>query len=452
MKSFGLSRTTPLLAALTMVGAAAQPPARPPGAVTHAQQVSAIRAAARAIAGDSGYEALLAAAGQTRRVMLGEQTHGTHEFYRERGRLTERLIRDHGFNAVAIEGDWSPTWRVNQYVRGLGSDRSAEQALGGYGKFPRWMWRNAEFRDFVERLRALNLSRPPAERVGLYGMDVYDLFDAADAAIAYLQRSDPAAAARARQHYRCFARYDRDPQAYGQATRLARRSCQTQAAAVLDEVRRLPRPSDPQGAEQHFGAIRSAASVAAGEEYFRTLYSGAYAWNARDQQMERNVEAIAAHAQALSGRPGKVVVWSHNSHTGDARATSAARRGELNLGQLMRQRHGDQALLVGFFTHSGTVMAATEWDFPGRRFEVMRSLPHSHGMLFHDTGIPAFALMLRGQPALRAALSAPMLQRAIGVIYRSHLERSSHYFEANLPQQFDAAVFFDRTQAVTPVR
>jgi erythromycin esterase-like protein len=432
----------------TPAGAAAEasaPVAAPSGAE------AALRAAARPVTGaESDYADLLAAAGKAKRVLLGESTHGTHEYYRERARLSERLIRDHGVNAIAIEGDWSPTWRVNQYVRGLGNDRSAEEAMRGYTRFPRWMWSNAEFRAFVERLRALNMERPPEQRVGLYGMDVYDLHDAADAVVAYLRSVDREAARRAEKSYDCFDRY-KSTHDYGQST-LRGTSCAKQAEAALAEVRRVPRPNDAAGAERHFAAVRSAASVRGAEEYFRTAYAGSLAWNVRDQRMAENVEEIAEHLEALTGKPGKVVMWSHNTHSGDARATFAANRGELNLGQLMRQRHGDAAFLVGFFSYTGTVLAAPEWDEPGRVYDMRPAFPGSYSALFHALGLPAFSLVIRGNAEAKRLLGRPMLERAIGVVYLPHSERQSHYFEAELAEQFDAAIYFDRSKAVTPLK
>lgn len=408
--------------------------------------------AARPVAGGADdYRDILAEAGRSRRVLLGESTHGTHEYYRERARITERLIREHGFNAVAIEGDWTPVRRLNDYVRGLGSDRSAAEAMRGLTRFPEWMWRNAEFRDFVERLRALNMERPAEQRVGLYGMDVYDLYEAADAAVAYLRGAEPAAAKRAEAQYRCFGRFNRETHAYGEATRRGT-SCQRQAEAVLAQLRRMPRPKQTEAAERHFAALRSAASLAAAEAYFRTVYTGSLAWNVRDQRMAENVEEIAAHLGAVSGRPGKVVMWSHNTHSGDARATFAANRGELNLGQLMRQRHGRDAFLVGFFSHEGTVFAAPEWDRPGRVYEMRPALAGSYSALFRQMSMPAFSLLIRGNDEAARLLKGPMLERAIGVVYAPQSERMSHYFDASLADQFDAAIYFDRSKAVTPLR
>lgn len=444
------------LLALSACAAADPAPAQPrndrPAAPAREAAASAWARSAVPVTGAANdHDALIAAIGDANFVLLGESTHGTHEFYRERARISERLVRERGVGAIAIEGDWSAARRVNAYVRGLGSDRDAAQALAGFTNFPQWMWPNADFAAFIERLRAYNTTQPAELRVGVYGMDVYDLFDAADAVLAYLGKADPAAAARARTTYRCFASYGRDTHAYGEAARRASRSCQEEAAAVEAEVRRLPRSADPVAAEAHFAAVRAAASVAAAEAYFRTVYAGSMAWNVRDQQMARNVEEIARHVAALSGREPRVVVWGHNTHSGDARATFAANRGELNLGQLLRQRHGQDAFLVGFLTYGGKVFAAPEWDAPGRVWELRPALPESYAGLFHQSGLPAFSLVLRGNAAASKELGSERLERAVGVIYAPETERQSHYFEARLADQFDAILYFDQSRPVVPL-
>ncbi len=436
-------------------GSVATPPSTgTPAPTTSGGPLAALQAAARPISGsEQDYAELLAAAAPARRVLLGESTHGTSEYYRQRGRISERLVREQGAGAITIEGDWSATFRVNLYVRGLGGDRSATEALQGYaGRFPRWMWRNAEFRDFVERLRGINLARPVQQRVGIYGMDVYDLYDAADYVVSYLQTRDPAAATRVGQLYSCFSPYNRSTEGYGQAVMRQADTCREEAEAALAELARTARPTDPEQAEYHFGAVRSAASVVAAEEYLRIAYSnGANSWNARDRRMEEAVESVAAHAQALSGQAGKTVSWSHNTHTGNAAATTLASQGQLSLGQLMRERHGQAALLVGFFSYSGTVFAASRWGAEGQVFAMRPALAASHSGLFHQVGVPAFSLLLRGNAALASALASSTQQRAIGVVYSPETEAQSHYLQARLPEQFDAAIFFDQSAAVTPL-
>ena len=409
------------------------------------------RIAQATVPADAGHDRLIQALGDARFVLLGESTHGTLEFYRERGRISQRLAAERGFGAVLIEADWTPAFRVNRYVRGLGSDRSATEALSSFENFPRWMWRNEQFRDFVEALRSWNLTQPPERRVGIYGHDVYDLFNAADTVIAYLRRTDPAAATRVERHYGCFAAARRDNQRYGEQSR--RRPCREDAEAALAEIQRLPSPQGMEAAEEHFGAVRSAASVVAAEEYFRESYSGSDSWNARDRRMAANIEATAYHVGRLRGDGrGRVVAWAHNSHVGDARATDVVRMGQITLGQAMRERHGQSVWLVGFLSYTGRVFAAPEWGEPGRVYEKRDAIRGSHSQLFHDLGLPDFLLLLRGNAALAEELRAPRPQRMIGVVYARDTERMSHYVEARLPEQFDALFFFDATQAVMPLR
>jgi len=401
------------------------------------------------------YDALMALVGDARVVLLGESTHGTHEYYRERMRITQRLVEEKGFNAVAIEGDWPESYRVNEYVRGLGTDESAEQVLSGYTRFPSWMWNNTDVRDLVSWLRTHNDAQPVAGDVGFYGLDVYSLFGSADAVVRYLSTVDPAAAERARTRYACFNPYRADPQHYGAAAVSPGASCRTQAAEELAELtqRAATRPADPVQAELLFSALRNAHSVANAEEYFRTLYEGGTStWNLRDQHMAEAVDALDQHLSAAAGKPAKVVVWAHNTHAGDARVTQVGEAGEHNVGQLMRQRHGEEAVLVGFLSYTGTVFAAPDWDRPGRVYDMLPALPGSYSDVLHAAQPNEFLLVLRGAAErLGSQLGEPRLERAIGVVYRPETERQSHYFLARLSRQFDAAVFFDTTSAVRPL-
>lgn len=389
---------------------------------------------------------LLAAVGEARVVLLGEQTHGTREFYQERARITLRLVREKAFGAVALEADAPDAERVNAYVRGLGSDRSAQEALGDFRRFPRWMWANAEFASFIEELRRENLARPEGERVGVYGLDVYNLYGSMDAVVAGLQANDPALAARVRQHYRCFEPYARNEDRYGRAARRADRSCEAGAKAALELVRGRARAAGGDGS--WFGLARHAGAVAGAEAYFRATHAGAYAWNVRDRRMAEAVEELTGQL-ASTGRPPKVVVWAHNTHVGDARATEMANRGELNLGQLMRQAHGEAAFLTGFLTSRGKVLAAPQWDARGRVYSLRAALPESDAGVLEAAGLSRNLMVLRGAAA--DALRGARPQRAVGVIYLPAEERSAHYFQAELTRQFDAVLFIEQTGAVTPL-
>jgi erythromycin esterase-like protein len=448
-------RTSGALALLLAAGCGSAPSPRRDGAPPSAV-VMAVREAAHPVAGTpADYDPLMAMIGDARFVLLGEATHGTHEFYRERARITQRLIEEKGFTAVAVEGDWPDTDRVNQYVRGHGGGTTAEEALSGYTRFPAWMWRNTDVRDLVGWLRSYNDPRPTEGDVGIYGLDVYSLYTSADAVAGYLSRLDPAAAGRVREHYACFERYRPDPQRYGAAAGASvSSSCERPAAAALDELRQraATRPADPAQAEALFSALRNAHAVVNAEEYYRTLYAGGVStWNIRDRRMAETLDALEEHLLAATGRPAKIVVWAHNTHVGDARHTEAGEQGELNVGQLMRDRHGAAAVLVGFHTYTGQVFAAPDWDERGRVYDVRPALGGSFSDVFHAAGAGDFLLVLRDGGGVAEELAAPRLQRAIGVIYRPRTERQSHYFTARLSRQFDAVVFMDTTTAVTPL-
>jgi len=420
--------------------------------------VDAIRREAHPLTGDPrDYDALLAMVGDARIVLLGEASHGTHEFYRERARITKRLIAEHGFTAVAIEGDWPDAYRVNRYIRGGREDRDAEEALGGFKRFPTWMWRNADVLDFVGWLRAHNDGvHHTARKVGFYGLDLYSLGASMDAVIAYLDEQDPDAAKRARARYECLAPYAGESADYGRAV-LAGVSepCRRRAIEQLVELRRhageyLLRDGLVAEDEQFF-AEQNAAIVTDAEEYYRTMFGDrAGSWNLRDRHMADTLDHLVAHLDRHGGT-ARVVVWAHNSHVGDARSTEMGQRGELNIGQLMRERHGHDSVNVGFTTYTGTVTAATDWDAPAERKHVRRALPDSYEALLHATRLPAFLLCPLAAGQGGQALSEPRLERAIGVIYRPETERQSHYFAASAARQFDALVHIDHTRAVEPL-
>ena len=422
------------------------------------QMIGAIRREAHPLTGDArDYDALLARIGDARIVLLGEASHGTHEFYRERARITTRLIREHGFTAIAIEGDWPDAHRVNRYLRGGREDRDAEEALRGFKRFPTWMWRNAEMLDLVGWLRAHNDGlHPTARKAGVYGLDLYSLAASIQAVTGYLDEHDPEAALRARARYECLQPYAADSAVYGQAV-LAGVSepCRRRVIEQLVELRRAAgeylRHDGLIAEDEQFFAEQNAAVVANAEEYYRTMFGDrAGSWNLRDRHMADTLDHLLAHLDRHGGTT-RAVIWAHNSHVGDARATEMSQRGELNIGQLLRERHGDDVVNVGFTTYTGTVTAASDWDAPAERKHVRRALPDSYEALLHATGIAAFLLCPLPAGDSGHALRDPRLERAIGVIYRPQTERQSHYFAASATRQFDALVHIDHTRAVEPL-
>lgn len=404
------------------------------------------------------YDALLEQIGDARFVLLGEASHGTHEFYRERALITQRLIKECHFTAVAVEADWPDAYRVNRYVCNQSDDENSEQALTGFKRFPTWMWRNTDVVDFVDWLRDHNDGiSPQVPKTGFYGLDLYSMFTSMEEVLHYLDKVDPAAAAQARARYACFDHFDRDSQSYGYATSIGMStSCENavvqQLSELLKQSEKYLQHDGAAASNAFFYAQQNARLVINAEHYYRTMFRGRISsWNLRDSHMTETLEALGQHLLQVNQEQAKIVVWAHNSHLGDARATEAKQRGEWNVGQLVRQLHGGQAFSVGFMTDSGTVTAASGWDEVAERKRVRPALAGSYEALFHQAGMERFMLPLRGKSAATQALMQPHLERAIGVIYAPETERQSHYFYATLPQQFDALLYFDQTHAVKPL-
>jgi erythromycin esterase-like protein len=426
--------------------------------VTELEFIETVQEHLQPLTGDTeDYDRVIEHIGSARFALLGEASHGTHEFYKERAEVTKRLIKKKRFNGVTAEADWPDAYRVHRYVQGLSDDPDAREALGGFRRFPTWMWRNVVLVEFVEWLRGYNDGLPSGEaKVGFYGLDLYSLRASMAAVLEYLKKVDPEAAEQARLRYGCFDYMGDDTQRYGFLAGLGlTKSCEEEAVRellelqqrALDYARRDGRVAE----DDYFDAVQNARVVKNAEAYYRTMFlEDASSWNLRDRHMAETFEALAAH---LSRRtPGaKLVVWAHNSHLGDARATDMSRRGELNVGQLVREHYGRDAVSIGFTTHHGTVTAASKWDGPAERKYVRPALPGSYESAFHDTDIPRFLLTWHETDDLIESLQERRLERAIGVIYRPETERASHYFYARLAGQFDALIHFDETRAVEPL-
>jgi erythromycin esterase-like protein/orotate phosphoribosyltransferase len=440
----------------------------PPPAPTPAEVIAEV--AIDAPGGVPPRAALEELIGDARIVLIGESSHGTHEFYEARAAITRWLIEEKGFCAVAAEADWPDAYRVNRYVRGVApagsEDRSADEALSGFERFPAWMWRNVVVRDFVDWLRDHNRRREAkgGTQVGFYGLDLYSLHRSMHEVIAYLDRVDPKAAARARERYGCFdhAAAD-DGQAYGYAAAFgAGPSCEREAIEQLVEIaRNAPAYARRDGLlaeDELFYAQQNAQTVRDAEVYYRAMFGGRVdSWNLRDTHMAQTLEALLAHLDRDRGvPPARIVVWAHNSHVGDARATQVWAEGQLTLGQLVRQRFGDHSRLIGLSTYAGTVTAASDWGGAAERKTVRPALDGSIEELLHEvgreSGKDAFLASALLSPAAAEPLSTVRLGRAIGVIYRPETERQSHYFHVRPADQFDAMIHIDQTRALEPLQ
>ncbi|MFN8073055.1 MAG: erythromycin esterase family protein [Mycobacterium sp.] len=444
----------------------ATPTAGSPAAVVTGPAELVARTAIDAPSGVPPLDVLDDLIGDARVVLIGESSHGTHEFYDARAEITKWLIENKGFNAVAAEADWPDAYRVNRYVRGSGTDGSPEEALRGFQRFPAWMWRNTVIRDFVEWLRWHNVrcaaeggSELSARPTGFYGLDLYSLHRSMQEVVDYLDTVDPAAAARARARYACFDHSAGDDgQAYGYAAAFgAGQSCERQAVEQLVELQRnaigyLSHDGEP-AEDELFYARQNAVTVRNAEAYYRGMFAGRVtSWNMRDKHMAQTLEALIGHLDRDGGRePARIVVWAHNSHVGDARATEVSADGQLTIGQLARERYGDACRLIGFSTYSGTVTAASSWGGIAERKTVRPALSGSIEELLHETGKPAFFLPMHDGSPGAAALEVVRLGRAIGVIYQPQTERQSHYFHVRPSDQFDAMIHIDSTRALEPL-
>jgi erythromycin esterase-like protein len=432
--------------------------------------ISTLREQVLPLRTEDDLDAVLDHIGDASLVLMGEASHGTRDFYHLRASLSKRLIVERGFDAIAVEADWPDALQVSRFVQlcdtGAGADQTADQALSGFGRFPQWMWRNEEVVDLVYWMRLHNQQvADPGRRVGFYGLDLYSLQKSMHAVVRYLDHADPEAAQRARARYSCIDHMAMDPQRYGYATAFGLKPhCEEEMVRQLGELTAQAQ----QHMARHGGAVPDAlfyaqqnARVAQNaESYYRAMFSSRdESWNIRDRHMADTLDALHAHLAASRGGRAKIAVWAHNSHLGDARATEMGMQGQLNLGQLARERHpGEEVYLLGFSTHTGTVTAASDWDGPAELKRVLPSRPDSVERLLHDVGkaqgddvLERYLLPIRGCAPVRQALPERLLERAIGVIYRPESERLSHYFNTHLARQFDGVIHVDRSSAVKPL-
>jgi protein-L-isoaspartate(D-aspartate) O-methyltransferase len=383
--------------------------------------------------------------GNARVVLLGEATHGTAEFYEMRARITRELIQQKGFRFIAVEADWPDAAQIDHFVRGTRLEPTEETT---FSRFPTWMWANRQVLELAKWLRDYNQRFPsPDDAVGFYGMDLYSLYASIDSVIRYLEEVDATAAAAARQRYGCLSPWQKDPASYGaMVVRGHFENCEKEVVAMLDAMLNKRLEYAKSDGRRFLDAVSNARLVRNAEQYYRVMYQGSVkSWNLRDTHMFETLQALLD----FHGNESRCVVWAHNSHLGDASATEMGARGEFNVGQLCRQALGNEAYLIGFGTHEGTVAAASDWGAPMEIKRVRPSRPDSYERLCHDSGLDNFLLPLRDRTQRHVkALVTPRLERAIGVIYRPETELASHYFQACLPHQFDEYIWFDRTRAV----
>lgn len=410
-------------------------------------ELAEVRSLAQPLTRVADLDGLVERVGGSRFVCLGEASHGTHEFYAWRAALSRRLIVEKGARWIGVEGDWPDCWRINRWVRGIeNQELTARDLLAGFERWPTWMWANREVAEFLAWLREWNLVRSESDRVGFYGLDVYSLWDSLRIAISWVEAHAPHALPAAMRAWQCFLPYGEDPQRYARSTRLVPESCEEEVVALLVEVRR--RTQDGLVDEDAFDAAQNAEVAAGAEHYYRAMVRGDRAsWNIRDHHMADTMDRIAARA----GPASKGLVWEHNTHIGDARATDMAMAGLVNVGQLARERHTTDAVaLVGFAGHRGTVLAAQGWGRPEHVFHVPHARAGSHeDLLHHALGHPA--LLIFGDDRSGPWLTTRRGHRAIGVVYDPWRE-AGNYVPTVMGGRYDALLWFEETAALRPLR
>lgn len=416
--------------------------------------VDSFRSTAVPLEDPSAYTKLVQDIKDKQFILLGGSTHGSQEFYSARVEITKQLILNHGLTAIAIEGDWPSAYRINRYVRWLGEDNNANEALSGFKRFPLWMWRNTVVLDFIVWLRNHNENLPRDQQVGFYGLDMYSMYESVAAVLDYLDEVDPKAGARARRRYECLDHMGGESQ-YGYGVMLGHRpSCEDEVVEQLLALRAkaatYTRPSDPASEDDHFQAEQNARLIHSAESYYRQLFDPRVStWNVRDTHMIDTLDNLKCYLARLTQRPAKIAVWEHNSHVGDARATCMTERGQKSVGQLARERYGIRCALIGLLTYEGTVTASQRWGAPAQRKQVLPAIEQSVEDALHRVGISRFYVPLTAEVA--KLFAKPRLMRSIGVVYSQQNERESHYVNCRLAEQFDGIVYIDKTRALEPL-
>jgi erythromycin esterase len=401
--------------------------------------------------GPQDLDPLIDAVGDSRYVLLGEATHGTAEFYDWRTEISKRLIREKGFRFIAVEGDWPHCYTVDRYVKWRAdSGGSAEDVLSAFDRWPTWMWANHEVARLAEWMRSHNRDAPEDRQVGFYGLDVYSLWDSMAAVEAYLQRVDPELARAARRAYSCFDPYHDDEQEYARATALVPTSCEDEAVAMLRALRGRASRYREDGRDGYFDAEQNAIVARNAELYYRTMVRGGpTSWNVRDHHMVETLERLVEH----HGPDARAIVWEHNTHVGDARFTNMARAGMVNVGQLVRERHGGEGVLItGFGTYRGSVIAGEEWGAPMQRMRVPPAREGSFEDACRRAGGGDRLLLFDGSDDGGVpGLDEPIDHRAIGVVYDPHAERWGNYVPTVVPRRYDAFLFVEESSALDPL-
>ncbi|GMK37307.1 hypothetical protein PCCS19_03600 [Paenibacillus sp. CCS19] len=380
-------------------------------------------------------------------VLLGEASHGTSEFYTDRAAISKRLIAEQGFRFIAVEGDWPACYTLNRYVKGLDdSVTSAQQALRDFERWPSWMWANREIVELAEWLREYNANKTEEDKVGFYGIDMYSMWESMVALLDYLESKPGADLEAAKRAFECFEPHGRDEQRYGASSALFGEGCEDEVIALLRRLQDKWQHAGPEDRESLFSAEMNALAVAGAESYYTTMIRhDAHSWNVRDRHMVTALERL----MAFHGDGARAIVWEHNTHIGDARATDMAEDGMVNVGQLLREKYGDKVFAIGYGTYAGTVIAGRSWGMELEVMPVPRAMAKSWEELLHRVSSADKLLLFRGtEPSILDEVTVG--HRAIGVVYHPERERGN-YVPSVMTQRYDAFIYFDETNALSPL-
>ncbi|TYA09921.1 erythromycin esterase family protein [Paenibacillus faecis] len=397
---------------------------------------------------------IVQAARRARVVLLGEASHGTSEFYTTRAELTKRLIAESDIRFIAVEGDWPSCFELNKYVKDLEDNEanSAREAMEAFNRWPSWMWANREVEEFAEWLRAYNLQRSTRERIGFYGLDLYSLWESMQQIIGYLQRTGSPLLEQALHAFACFEPYGEDSQSYGISAGLLGESCEEEVIRLLQEIRTSDRGSgghqSHRGGEAELSAELNALVAADAEHYYRTMVRGGpESWNVRDRHMVHALKKLLD----FHGSDAHAVIWEHNTHIGDARATDMAEDGMVNVGQLVREQYlKHDTFSVGFGTHHGEVLAGSAWGAPVEVMTVPPAMKGSWEDLLAQAGEGEDLLLLFTEEHSREAIPELVGHRAIGVVYDPRHERGN-YVPSDIAARYDAFIYLHETHALHPL-
>lgn len=390
---------------------------------------------------------LLEKIGDSKYVLLGEASHGTHEYYTWRMEISKRLIKEKGFSFVAVEGDWPDCFKINRWIKGLpGTPPFINEILMDFNRWPTWMWANWEIAAFAEWLKEQNHHKDFKHKTGFYGLDVYSLWESMEIIVKYLEKEDPQTAALARQTAECFEPYRRND-SYVTAYRGLNQKCRDEVVELLKEVRQKTHQYENEP-EAGLNAELNSLVLKNAEKYYEAMAQFDHSsWNVRDNHMVETLNILMKY----HGENAKVIVWEHNTHIGDARATDMAGAGMHNVGQLVRQQHKkDGVMLVGFGSYYGSVMAGEFWGAPMQNMELPRAIDGSIEKLLHNMSATNKLLLFEEGSELNKKLKDPIGHRAVGVVYDPHRERGN-YVPSKMPRRYDAFLYFDETQSLHPL-